>query len=134
MIAKALRAGFRLVTHRALPRPVGSRDRVTRYRHLSAACLSVGCYRHPYYRRLPSPIWQSNRAAIDVIGHQTKIEEDVLRESLLGLSERFTGSGQLARARPTEPVPPPQPSGVGSKVVLVDLGADDPCIGPGRAL
>ncbi len=69
-----------------------------------------------------------------MIGHQTKIEEDVLRESLLGLSERFTGSGKLARARPTKPVPPPQPCEVGSKVVLVDLGAHDPCIGSGRAL
>lgn len=69
-----------------------------------------------------------------MIGHQTKMKEDVLRESLLGLSERFTGSGKLARARPTKPVPPPQPYEVGSKVVLVDLGADDPCIGSGRAL
>ena len=69
-----------------------------------------------------------------MIGHQTKIEEDVLRESLLGLSARFTGSGKLARARPTKPVPPPQPREVGSKVVLVDLGADDPCIRSGRAL
>ena len=79
MIAKALRAGFHLITHRVLPRPVGSRDRVTRYR-------------------------------------------------------RFTGSGKLARARPAKPVPPPQPCEVGSNFVLVDLGADDPCIGSGRAL
>jgi hypothetical protein len=69
-----------------------------------------------------------------VIGHQTKIEEDVLRESLLGLSERFTGSAKLARARPTKPVPTPQPCEVDAKVVPVDLGADDPCVGSGRAL
>jgi hypothetical protein len=30
VIAKAFRAGFHLVAHRALPFPVGSRDRVTR--------------------------------------------------------------------------------------------------------
>src|SRR5829696_6756131 len=36
--AKALRAGFHLVAHPALPLPVGSRDRVTRYRHSIAAC------------------------------------------------------------------------------------------------
>jgi hypothetical protein len=76
--AKALRAGFHLVTHR-VPRPAGSRDWGSRYR-------------------------------------------------------RFTGSGKLARARPTKPVPPPQPGEVGSNFVLVDLGADDPCIGSGRAL
>ena len=30
VIANALSAGFHLIAHRALPRPVGSRDRVTR--------------------------------------------------------------------------------------------------------
>lgn len=33
MIAKALSAGFHLVTQRARPWPVGSSDLVTRYRH-----------------------------------------------------------------------------------------------------
>jgi hypothetical protein len=40
-MANALRAGFQRVTHRMPPVPVGSKDRVTRYRHFSAAC-SVG--------------------------------------------------------------------------------------------
>ncbi|MDE1674788.1 hypothetical protein, partial [Nocardia gipuzkoensis] len=30
-----------LIAHRALPRPVGSSERVTRYRHFSAACSVV---------------------------------------------------------------------------------------------
>ena len=67
----------------------------------AVAVLTARLLPAPLLLALPSPIWQSNWAAIDVIGHQTKIEEDVLRESLLGLSERFTGSGKLARARPT---------------------------------
>ena len=37
-MAKALRAGFHLIAHRVRPVPVGSRDLVTRYRHLIAAC------------------------------------------------------------------------------------------------
>ncbi len=41
VMAKAFKAGFHLVTHRACPRPLGSRDRTTRYRVLVAAC-SVG--------------------------------------------------------------------------------------------
>jgi len=40
-MAKAFNAGFHRIVHRAWPVPVGSRDRVTRYRHFSAAC-SVG--------------------------------------------------------------------------------------------
>ncbi|GAA2176293.1 hypothetical protein GCM10009784_22180 [Arthrobacter parietis] len=39
--AKAFKAGFQRTAHRVLPAPVGSRDRVTRWRHFSAAC-SVG--------------------------------------------------------------------------------------------
>ncbi|TWJ22428.1 phage integrase family protein [Micromonospora endolithica] len=31
-------AGFQRIVHRVLPAPVGSRDRVTRYRHFNAAC------------------------------------------------------------------------------------------------
>jgi Transposase len=38
MMAKALSAGFQRTAHRCLPRPVGSRDLITRYRHLIAAC------------------------------------------------------------------------------------------------
>jgi hypothetical protein len=40
-IANAMSAGFHLIAHRALPRPLGSRERVTRHRHFIAAC-SVG--------------------------------------------------------------------------------------------
>jgi hypothetical protein len=38
MMAKALSAGFQRTAHRCLPRPVGSRDLITRCRHLIAAC------------------------------------------------------------------------------------------------
>jgi hypothetical protein len=41
VIAKALSAGFQRTAQRCWPRPVGSRLRVTWYRHLSAAA-SVG--------------------------------------------------------------------------------------------
>ncbi len=41
VIAKAFRAGFQRMVHRFCPVPVGSSDRVTKYRHFSAAC-SVG--------------------------------------------------------------------------------------------
>lgn len=41
MIANALSAGFHRFIHRVLAVPVGSRERATRYRHLSAA-WSVG--------------------------------------------------------------------------------------------
>jgi hypothetical protein len=37
LIAKALRAGFRRLIQRFWPLPVGSKDRVTRYRHFNAA-------------------------------------------------------------------------------------------------
>jgi hypothetical protein len=37
-MAKAFNAGFQRIVHRALPAPVGSRNRVTRYRHFNAAC------------------------------------------------------------------------------------------------
>jgi hypothetical protein len=40
VMAKALSAAFHLMTHRARPRPVGSSDLVTRYRHLRAAACS----------------------------------------------------------------------------------------------
>ena len=40
-IPTALSAGFHLITHRGLPRPVGPSERVTRSRHFRAAC-SVG--------------------------------------------------------------------------------------------
>jgi hypothetical protein len=38
-MAKALRASFQRTAHRVLPVPLGSRDRVTRYRHFRAALL-----------------------------------------------------------------------------------------------
>ena len=41
VMANALSATFHRMTHRAMPRPVGSSDLVTRYRHFRAAC-SVG--------------------------------------------------------------------------------------------
>jgi hypothetical protein len=41
LIANALSAGFHRIIHRALPAPVGFRDRVTRYRHFIAACSAV---------------------------------------------------------------------------------------------
>lgn len=41
VIEKALIAGFHRIIHRALPRPVGSSDLVTRYRH-SGAAASLG--------------------------------------------------------------------------------------------
>lgn len=37
--ANALRAGFHLTAQRALPRPVGSRDRAPRQSHFKAAAL-----------------------------------------------------------------------------------------------
>ena len=39
------------IVHRALPAPVGSSDRVTRYRHLSAACWDGKCPRALIARR-----------------------------------------------------------------------------------
>ena len=41
VMANALIRGFQRIVHRARPAPVGSRLRVTRYRHFNAAC-SVG--------------------------------------------------------------------------------------------
>jgi len=41
VMANALMTGFQRIVHRVLPVPVGSRLRVTRYRHFMAAC-SVG--------------------------------------------------------------------------------------------
>lgn len=43
VIANALSAGFHLITQRARPLPVGSRERVTRYRHFNAACSLGKC-------------------------------------------------------------------------------------------
>ena len=37
VMAKALSAAFHRMTHRARPVPVGSSERVTRYRHFNAA-------------------------------------------------------------------------------------------------
>ena len=51
VIANALRASFQRMTHRALPRPVGSRERVTRYRHFNAACSVGKCPRARTARR-----------------------------------------------------------------------------------
>ena len=51
VIANALSAGFHLIVHRALPRPVGSRDLVTRYRHFNAACSVGKCPRALTSRR-----------------------------------------------------------------------------------
>lgn len=45
VIAKALRAGFHLIIQRARPPPVGSSDRVTKYRHVKAACSLGKCPR-----------------------------------------------------------------------------------------
>src|SRR5829696_3255902 len=45
--ANAFNAGFHRVIHRACPRPLGSSPRVTRYRHLSAACSVGKCPRAP---------------------------------------------------------------------------------------
>ena len=41
VIAKAFSAGFQRIVHRFCPVPVGSSDRVTKYRHFRADC-SVG--------------------------------------------------------------------------------------------
>ena len=46
-MANALMAGFHRIVHRVLPTPVGSRDRVTRYRHFSAASAAQLSYRRP---------------------------------------------------------------------------------------
>lgn len=43
VIANALSAGFHLIAQRALPPPVGSSDRVTRYKHLIAAASFGKC-------------------------------------------------------------------------------------------
>ena len=40
-----LSAGFRLITQRARPLLVGSRERVTRYRHFNAVCSLGKCPR-----------------------------------------------------------------------------------------
>ncbi len=52
MMAKAFNAGFQRIVHRVLPVPVGSRDRVTRYRHFSAACSLGKCPRALTARRM----------------------------------------------------------------------------------
>lgn len=45
VIANALSAGFHLITQRARLPLVGSRERVTRYRHFNAACSLGKCSR-----------------------------------------------------------------------------------------
>ena len=45
VIANALSAGFHLITQRARLPSVGSRERVTRYRHFNAACSLGKCPR-----------------------------------------------------------------------------------------
>lgn len=45
MIANAFSAGFHLIIQRALPPPVGSSERVTRYKHFNAACSFGKCPR-----------------------------------------------------------------------------------------
>ncbi len=44
-MAKAFNAGFQRIVHRVRPVPVGSSDRVTKYRHFSAACSFGKCPR-----------------------------------------------------------------------------------------
>src|SRR5688572_9555113 len=51
MRAKALRAGFQRMAQRARPLPVGSSDRVTKYKHFSAACSLGKCPRARTARR-----------------------------------------------------------------------------------
>ena len=51
VIANALSAGFHLIAHRALPVPLGSSDRVARYRHFNAACSFGKCPRARTARR-----------------------------------------------------------------------------------
>jgi hypothetical protein len=51
VIAKAFKAPFHRDVHRARPLPVGSRARVARYRHLSAACSLGKCPRARIARR-----------------------------------------------------------------------------------
>lgn len=50
-MANALRAGFQRMAHRVCPAPVGSSDRVTRYRPLSADCSLGKCARAQIARR-----------------------------------------------------------------------------------
>ena len=50
-IVKAFRAGFHLFVQRCRPRPVGSRLRITRNKHLSAACSFGKCPRALTARR-----------------------------------------------------------------------------------
>src|SRR4029450_3100472 len=50
-MAKASMTGFQRIVHRVRPVPVGSRLRVTRYRHLSAACSVGKCPRARTARR-----------------------------------------------------------------------------------
>ena len=50
-MAKALSTGFQRIVHRARPAPVGSRLRVTRYRHFNAACSVGKCPRARTARR-----------------------------------------------------------------------------------
>ena len=45
VVANALSAGFHLIIQRARPPLVGSRERVTRYRHFNAVCLLGKCPR-----------------------------------------------------------------------------------------
>jgi hypothetical protein len=51
-MAKALMAGFHRIVHRVRPAPVGSRLRVTRYRH--AAVLQIDQDAHPEFRAFPA--------------------------------------------------------------------------------
>ena len=51
VIANALGVGFYLITQRARPLLVGSRERVTRYRHFNAACSLGKCPRARTARR-----------------------------------------------------------------------------------
>lgn len=50
-IAIAFSVGFHVVAQRARPRPLGSRERVTRYRHFSAAAPFGKCPRALMVRR-----------------------------------------------------------------------------------
>ncbi len=50
-MANALRAGFQRIVQRARPAPVGSRLRVTRYKHFRAACSVGKCPRARTARR-----------------------------------------------------------------------------------
>ena len=110
VIANALSAGFHLIAHRALPRPVGSRDRVTRYRYFIAACSVGKCPRAPdrprqrVFNDSAAFVEQNDAADLDVVVQERhELAPGILPElgdprilcTPLGgeLSEPFLGGG-----------------------------------------